>query len=164
MDKVIIRQVKINDLESCRFLEESCFDPNEAASKENIENRIMTYQEGFFVAQLGGQILGMINSGAIDSDDITNEEFKKLIGHVDSGKNIVIFSLVVHPDYQKIGIAKKLMLHFIDKAKEMGKEKVMLICKKNLIDYYKRYGFVYIGKLKSTHGGFEWHEMSLPII
>ena len=75
MTKLEIRQVTIDDLEACTRLEWSCFLPSEAAERESIEKRIKLFPQGFFVAELGGAIIGHINSAATNQNDITAEEF-----------------------------------------------------------------------------------------
>ena len=163
MDSVTIRPVTPTDIDACFTVESRCFHPSEAASKENIAIRAERFPQGFLVAQLNDQIVGLINSGATNKEDITDEAFKGLVGHDDDGKNIVVFSVAVLPEFQKQGIARQLILAFIEQAKKLNKENVMLICKDDLVDYYARYGFFYSGESSSTHGGFKWHEMVLPL-
>jgi ribosomal protein S18 acetylase RimI-like enzyme len=163
MGEVKIRNVAEHDLEACYTVESGCFLPSEAASRTRIEKRIKIFPQGFLVAELGDTVIGHINSGSTGKEDITDEAFKDLVGHDNDGHNIVIFSLAVLPEFQKRGIAKYLMLRFIEESKRLGKKKVMLICKSDLIAYYQRYGFIYVGQSASTHGGFKWHEMILPL-
>ncbi len=155
-----IRHVTERDVDACYAIESVCYT-SDAATTEKIQKRIEVFPEGFLVAELNGQIVGMINSGSTSKEDITDEAFKDMVGHVNDGKNIVIFSLVVLPEFQGTGVSKKLMSEFIGVSKGLKKEKILLICKSDLISYYQKYGFVYGGKSKSTHGGFEWHEMYL---
>ncbi|MBI9079037.1 MAG: GNAT family N-acetyltransferase [Pseudodesulfovibrio sp.] len=163
MTKLSIRTVEPDDLVACHTIECRCFSPSEAAWTSSLEKRINCYPEGFLVAEYDGIIVGQVNSGALHKDDITDEEFKQLIGHDPEGKNIVIFSLSVLPEFQKQGIAGKLLTNFIEHAREMGKDKIMLLCKDKLITYYSRYGFEDDGVSNSTHGGAEWHAMTLAL-
>jgi len=155
--------VEPNDLTACHTIEARCFPPSEAAWTTSLQTRINTYPEGFLVAEYDGLIVGQVNSGSTHKDDISDEEFKQLIGHDPDGKNIVIFSLSVLPEYQKQGIASKLISDFTRQARKMEKSKVMLLCKPELIDYYSRHGFEDQGTSESTHGGAQWHVMSLSL-
>ena len=101
----------------------------------------------------------MVNGAATNKDDISDEELKQLIGHDADGRNMVIFALAVLPEFQKRGIAKQLMLKFIEEAGRNKKEKVLLMCKQYLVAYYEGLGFTHAGLSRSTHGGAEWHEM-----
>ncbi|TVM03971.1 MAG: GNAT family N-acetyltransferase [Candidatus Brocadia sp. WS118] len=157
-----IRHVTEHDLDDCYAIESVCYT-SDAATREKIQKRIQVFPEGFLVAESNGHIMGMINSGSTNKEDITDEAFKDMVGHVRDGKNIVIFSLAVLPEFQGSGVSKKLMSKFIGASKDMKKEKILLICKADFISYYQKYGFLYGGKSKSTHGGFEWHEMYLSL-
>jgi predicted N-acetyltransferase YhbS len=160
MSELLIRNVKLSDLDQCFAVESAGFpDEEEAASKESIKTRIKTFPQGFLVAELDGRVIGIINSAATDKEDLADEELKKMVGHDPNGKSLVVFSLVVLPEYQKQGIARQLMLRFIEEADRLGKKKILLMCKSNLIEYYERMGFSHVGLSSSTHGGAEWHEM-----
>jgi ribosomal protein S18 acetylase RimI-like enzyme len=163
MNEVIVRNVQANDLDECYVVETSGFSAEEAASREMIRLRIDVFPQGFLVAELGGRVVGMVNGASTNKDDISDEELKQLIGHDAGGRNMVIFALAVLPEFQKRGIAKQLMLRFIEKAGQNKKEKIILMCKHYLIAYYEGLGFTHVGLSKSTHGGAEWHEMSLSL-
>lgn len=163
MKDFIIRNADIDDLPACHTIEANCFPPAEAAWTTSIRNRIEEYPEGYLVAEIDGNIVGQVNSGSTDKDDITDEEFKKLIGHDPDGRHMVIFSLSVHPEYQRRGIADKLMGEFIVQAREMGKSTIKLLCKGDLIPYYARHGFLDDGPSASEHGGAQWHSMTLHL-
>lgn len=163
MSEITIRNVSPRDLDECFLVENSGFSPEEAASRETIQLRIATFPEGFFVAEMDGKVVGMLNSAATDKDDLSDEELKQLIGHDPDGKNMVIFALAVLPAFQKRGIARRLMNRFVQEARQWEKENVLLICKRHLIAYYEGMGFIHAGLSKSTHGGAEWHEMYLPL-
>ena len=155
-----IRHVTKHDLDACYDVESVCYT-SDAATRENIQKRIQMFPEGFLVAESNGNIVGMINSASTNKEDITDEAFKDMVGHVKDGKNMVIFSLAVLPEFRGIGVSKKIMTKFIDVSKDLKKEKILLICKSNVIPYYQKYGFAYGGKSRSGYGGFEWHEMYL---
>ena len=161
--KLKIRNGKLEDLEACFILEGKTFPEEEAACKENIKIRLSKFAEGFIVGELEGKIIAHINSGSTNQEDITDEEFKGLIGHKDGGKNIVIFSVAVDPIHQKKGIAKIMMNKFIEISREMKKEKILLLCKDNLMEMYQKMGYKKIGISASTHGGAVWYEMELNL-
>jgi ribosomal protein S18 acetylase RimI-like enzyme len=163
MSDLTIRNVKLSDLDQCFEVESAGFPEEEAASKESIKTRIETFPQGFLVAELDGRIIGIINSAATDKEDLADEELKKMAGHDPNGKNLVVFSLAVLPEYQKRGFARQLMFKFIEEAKRLGRQKILLMCKRNLIEYYERMGFTHIGLSSSMHGGAEWHEMGFLV-
>jgi len=163
MNRLLIRNVLSHNLDDCFQVEISGFPPEEAASKETIKLRMDTFPQGFFVAELEGKIVGILNSAATDKNDLSDEELKQLIGHDPNGRNMVVFALAVLPEYRKQGIARQLMQRFIEEARKLEKQNVLLLCKQHLIVYYESLGFEHIALSKSTHGGAEWHEMRLKL-
>ena len=163
MNEVIIRHVLPEDLDDCFRVEISGFPPEEAATRGTVQLRMERFPQGFLVAQVDGKVVGMLNSGATNKDDISDEELKQLIGHDPAGKNMVVFALAVLPAFQKRGIARQLMSRFIEEARQHGKESVLLLCKQHLIAYYEKMGFAHLGLSKSTHGGAEWRQMRLAL-
>src|SRR5690606_19548550 len=109
--------------------------------------------EGFLVLEHDGKLIGMVNSGATNDDDMSDQDLKPLISHNPAGTNIVIFSLAVLPAYQQQGFAAQLLQAFIERSRQLGKRRIVLICKPALIPYYARFGFVEQGLSSATHGG-----------
>jgi len=163
MDSITIRSAQPTDLEQCYEVEISGFSPEEAASRETIKLRMNTFPQGFFVAENGVRVIGMINGGCTFKEDISDEELKQLIGHDPEGSNMVVFALVVLPEYRNMGIARQLMLHFAEESRRLNKQNVLLLCKQQLMSYYQNLGFEHLGESRSTHGGAAWHTMRLAL-
>lgn len=155
----VIRHVTAADLDRCYAIETLAYEGDEAATREKIATRIATWPDGFIVAEVDGQVAGFINSGAAFDVQMSDEAFKELIGHDPAGPNVVIMSVVVHPDYQGLGLAKRLLGEFIDRMREQGKATIHLMCKERHIPLYAGFGFAYIKPSESDHGGMAWHEM-----
>ncbi|NKF28692.1 GNAT family N-acetyltransferase [Pseudomonas sp. BGM005] len=159
----VIRHVTAADLDRCYAIETLAYEGDEAATREKIATRIATWPDGFIVAEMDGQVAGFINSGAAFDVQMSDEAFKELIGHDPAGPNVVIMSVVVHPDYQGLGLAKRLLGEFIDRMREQGKATIHLMCKERHIPLYAGFGFAYIKPSESDHGGMAWHEMILTL-
>ena len=157
-----IRQVVPGDLEACFEIETICFE-GAGATRTRIGRRIRKYPEGFLVATLGGAVVGFVNSGAFDSEDIADESLKDLVGHNPGGRHLVIFSLVVHPRAQNRGIARELLERIIEQAIADERESVLLDCRKHLIRYYESFGFAYRAISPARFGGHKWYEMNLEL-
>lgn len=158
-----IREVRLEDLDRCFHIESVSYEGDEAATREKIEQRIVTYPEGFIVLEIDNNIAGFINCGATNKVELSDESFKELVGHTSDGKHIVIMSVVVHPQYQGQGLAGKLLQNFIEKMTKLGKSEIFLICQKSLVPMYAKYGFKYMAPSVSDHGGLSWHEMSMQL-
>jgi ribosomal protein S18 acetylase RimI-like enzyme len=161
VSKLSIRQVKESDLERCFEIELASYAGDEAASKDKILTRIQRYPEGFIVLENKEEIVGFINAGATHAVELSDEEFKELVGHDSQGEYIVIMSVVVHPKYQGQNMANKLLASFINTMSQLGKTEIYLICQTELIPMYAKHGFIHMGESDSSHGGLSWHEMSL---
>ena len=158
--RVLVRRVEPRDVERCAAIEAACFPPEEAASPERVAQRAREFPDGFLVAELDGEVYGMVNGGASHAPDLADEDFKALIGHAPGGANLVIFSVAVHPDLQGRGLSTPLMEAYLARADAAGRAATLLLCKAPLVPYYARFGFIDRGHSSSTHGGARWHEMA----
>lgn len=161
--KFTIREACLTDLERITEIEAICFPAAEAAPKESFQERIAAFPESFLVGEIDGIMVGFINGCATNSPVIYDELFHSTQGHIADGKNLSVFGLDVIPEYQKQGIAAKLMKQFIEVAKSKGKENVILTCKDKLVHYYEYFGFKNDGISNSQHGGAKWFDMTLVL-
>lgn len=161
LNQLKFRCAKPEDIQRCYSIEQAGYSGDEAATREKIEQRIHTYPEGFLVAENEAEVVGFVNGGACHQVELSDEDFKDLIGHDPKGKHIVIMSVVVHPDYQGKGFARALMEQFIKQMRDLAKEDLYLICQTELIEFYEKCGFEYLNPSQSDHGGLAWHEMVL---
>ncbi|NWD06123.1 GNAT family N-acetyltransferase [Pseudomonas gingeri] len=158
-----VRRVQTTDLDRCFAIESIAYEGDEAATREKIATRIMTWPQGFIVLEVDGVVAGFVNSGAAFEVQMSDEAFKELIGHDPQGPHVVIMSVVVHPDYQGQGFAKRLMSAFIEQMHDLGKASIHLMCQERLVPFYGAFGFIYSKPSESDHGGMVWHEMILDL-
>lgn len=156
---LVLRCAELNDVEACHRIEAARYPEDEAASRESIQKRIEVFPQGFLVAEKEGEVIGFINGGATSKVDLADEEIKAMIGHDPKGENLVVMSVVVDEAVAGTGVAGKMMQAYVQSAWEEGRKAIFLLCKTHLIPFYEKYGFTYICKSASTHGGVEWHEM-----
>lgn len=158
-----LREVTPADLDACYEIESTAYAGDEAASREKIEKRIRDYPQGFLVLERDGQVVGMINGGATDHVQLSDESFKELVGHDPAGRHLVIMSVAVHPAHQRQGYASRLLAGYIERMRALGKQGIYLICQQQLIGFYQGFGFENLGESDSQHGGLSWFEMSLRL-
>ncbi|SQI34306.1 Predicted acetyltransferase [Leminorella richardii] len=163
VENVTIRTARAEDAERCYSIEISAYEGDEAATREKIAKRIAVYPEGFIVLESSEGVLGFINSGCAYDVVMSDEEFKELVGHDPQAPNVVIMSVVVHPDFQGKGYSSRLMAAFIERMKKMSKTHIHLMCKERHVELYKRFGFCYVKPSSSDHGGMSWHEMVMTL-
>ena len=156
-----IRQVTIDDLDRITEVEAVCFPAAEAAGRQAFLERIQSFPDCFFVAEIEGEIVGFINGAATDSRVIEDEMFEYCSLHNPYGAYISFFCMDVSPKWQHRGIAGELMEHMIEDARRRGRRGLILTCKDRLIGFYERFGYRNLGVSQSVHGGAVWYDMIL---
>lgn len=157
------RDAQLADADRCFEIETSAYEGDEAATHAKISKRIETYPEGFLIREVGGKIVGFINSGCAYVVEMSDEDFKELIGHDPDAPNVVIMSVVVDPAEQGKGHSKALMEAFIKRMRKIGKTTIHLMCKECHVPLYEKFGYQYLRPSASDHGGMTWHEMSMQL-
>jgi GNAT superfamily N-acetyltransferase len=101
------------------------------------------------------RLIGFITSTQSDSDLVTEEAMSS---HDPSGKAVCIYSVCTHPDFRGKGVASKLIKHYIEWIRNLKNEGVLcvdricLMSRAKLSDWYSKLGFEYIGKSEVQHG------------
>lgn len=151
------------DTDRCFEIETAAYEGDEAATREKIATRIAQYPEGFLIMELGGRIIGFINSGCAVEVVMSDEAFKELIGHDAAAPNVVIMSVVIDPAQQGKGYSSLLMRAFIERMAGLGKRTLHLMCKDRHVPLYEHFGYRYVQPSASDHGGMAWHEMVMEL-
>ena len=163
MDFSICR-VNQSDLDELTAVEAVCFPKEEAATRESLAARLDAFGNWFFAAKdENGKIIGMIDGMATDEESIDDAMFEDASLHKPNGRVQTVFGLDVLPQWRHRGVAGALMDAFVEAAKQAGREKVTLTCKKRLIGMYEHFGFRLIGQARSEHGGAQWFDMDLNL-
>lgn len=157
--KVMIRHATIEDLEKIAELEAACFPKEEAATKEAFIDRLQVYPNHFWLLEIDGHLVSMVNGMVTNSRILQDEMYAKSQLHDASGDWQMIFGVETKPEFQGKGYASKLLRQVISDAKQDGRKGVVLTCKKEKIGFYERLGFVSEGVSESEHGGVEWYLM-----
>jgi len=155
-----IRTADIQDLAAFEAIEEACFPPGEAASRDSLSKRLEIFPDHFWLLIQGGQLLGFINGMVTDNPTIIDDMFLHAGLHREAGKWQSVFGLAVAPQYRKKGYGARLIEHLILHAKSQKRAGITLTCKAPLIHYYQKFGFHDLGLSACTHRGVLWHDMS----
>lgn len=154
------RNVKLEDLPELVSIENKCFTQEEAATEAAFEKRIQLITDSFYVAEIDGTIVGLINGPVIERPEITDDLFSSIKQNPTTGGHQSILGLAVSPEYQKQGIASALLEHLEKVAATSKRETITLTCKEELIGYYEKQGYNNDGVSNSVHGGEVWYNMS----
>jgi ribosomal protein S18 acetylase RimI-like enzyme len=166
MDKKYeFRSIRPEEADQAAIIEEICFPPNEACSKEHMKERVVNAPELFLVAvdRSTGRLAGFLNGLATDEETFRDEFFTDANLHNPGGKNVMLLGLDVLPEYRGQGIAKALVFSYARRERENGREMLILTCLKSKVKMYEKMGFTDRGIAESTWGGEEWHEMNCQI-
>ncbi|MGN0368668.1 MAG: GNAT family N-acetyltransferase [Wujia sp.] len=161
MGEFYIRRAKTDDLEQIAQLEQLCFPEREAATKDTMKRRLEQYADYFFVLTISEKIVTMVNGMVTEQADLVDEMYEDEQLHNINGDWQMIFGVDTHPDYRKKGLATATLNAFIDNARNERRKGVVLTCKKSLIGYYEKFGFVSEGQSGSVHGNAVWYQMRL---
>ena len=161
MTDITIRTAVSEDLDQVTAIEAVCFPKAEAADRASFAHRLATFPDSFFVAVHDGKIIGFVNGCVTNEKTIRDEMYEDSSLHDPKGAYQSIFGLDVLPEYQRQGIAAKLMEQMIRDAKERGRKGLILTCKDRLIHYYEKFGYKNKGVSQSVHGGVVWYDMLL---
>ncbi len=159
--RFLIRAAEPRDLDEVFRVESACFPPAEGASYESLRDRLDAFRHSFFVAETNNKIVGLIDGCVTDLRLLEDQLYESTALHREDAPNVMIFGLAVDPDYQKHGIASRLMTTLIEESRCRGKKLISLTCKEHMIPFYERFGYVNEGVSDSAHGGVTWYNMTL---
>ena len=159
---IVIRKAEASDLDAVAALEEICFPPAEAASRESFRARLAVYPDYFLLLFLNGELVSFVDGFVTNERDLTDELYADASMHDPNGAWQMIFGVNTHPAYRRNGYAAKLIGEMIRNAESEKRKGVVLTCKSNLVSYYALFGFLDEGiSEESVHGGAVWHQMRL---
>ena len=154
-----IRKGTIQDAEALAAVEAECFPKAEAATAEQIAERLASYPNHFLLMVVEDKVVGFIDGMVTDDKDLADEMYADATLHNEKGDWQMIFGLNTIPAYRCLGLAGKLIEAFQQQAKEEGRKGIVLTCKDRLVHYYAKFGFENEGKSDSTHGDVVWYQM-----
>lgn len=165
LERFEFRNIKREETAQAAEIEQICFPPNEACSAKNMRDRVTRAPELFLVAidKETGKIAGFLNGLATDESVFRDEFFTDASLYNPKGENIMLLGLDVLPDYRGQGLARALVLKYLQREQENGRNIVLLTCLKSKVEMYEKFGFQDNGAANSTWGGEEWHEMSYTL-
>ena len=158
---MIIRSATLDDLDGLTEVENKCFPPNEAATREEFLSRLQTYPDHFWILEEDGKIVSFINGMVVNATTISDEMYEDTSYHNEEGQWQAIFGVNTLPEYRRRGYAAAVMEKVIETAKKQGRKGCILTCKEKMIHYYAKFGYKNYGISNSLHGGVVWYDMRL---
>lgn len=158
---MMIRTAQPADLPLLVQLERAGFPPAEAATPTQLEERLATYPDHFWLLFDGDRLVSLVDGMVTDEPHLTDAMYADASLHTEQGRWQMIFGVVTDPGYRRQGCAGQLLRRVIEDARAQGRCGVVLTCKDRLVHYYAGFGFVNEGVSASEHGGVQWFEMRL---
>ena len=156
-----IRTATIADIDAIAKVESLCFPQAEAATREQIAERVKAYENHFWLMLDEGKLIAFVDGMVTDEADLTDEMYEKADMHNEQGQWQMIFGVNTIPEYRRNGYAGELIKRAIADAKEQGRKGLVLTCKDKLVRYYAKFGFENEGVSESEHGNVVWNQMRL---
>ena len=157
----MIRTATPDDLEELYQIEKACFSPNEAATRSELSERLKIYPNHFLLLIKDSKIISFINGFVTNQKDLSDAMYENATLHDENGDWQMIFGVNTLPNYRRNGYAGMLIEKTLETAKKEKRLGVVLTCKKQLVSYYSKFGFVDEGISESKHGGEVWNQMRL---
>lgn len=120
-----LERMKIEDLNQLLVIEKICFNKIDAYSKDDFLREFDLHPRGFVVATIQGQLVGYV------------------LGYVESGEG-EIDSIAVDPDFQEIGVGRRLLVIIEESFRTAGVEYCHLQVRErntNALEFYRGNGF-----------------------
>jgi ribosomal protein S18 acetylase RimI-like enzyme len=165
LEKYAFRTIRFDEADEAAEIEQICFPPHEACSKENMKERVKTAPELFLVAidRSTGKMAGFLNGLATDETIFRDEFFTEASLYNPKGKNVMLLGLDVLPEHRLQGLATELVNQYAKAEQKNNRNRLILTCLDAKVKMYEKMGFVDQGLANSTWGGEEWHEMSYQL-
>jgi predicted GNAT family N-acyltransferase len=159
---MFIRTAITDDLKMITAVEQECFPPSQAASEDLFRDRLRLYPDHFLLLFDGDRLVSFLDGFTTDEEDLSDRMYDDAYMHDENGAWQMIFGVNTIPSYRQRGCAALLIKQAIAKASREGRKGLVLTCKKELIEYYSRFGFVNEGVTElSVKGGVCWYQMRL---
>ena len=155
--------VREDEAEEVSEVEAACFPPGEACTPERMKERISAAKDIFLVVKdkAAGSIIGFVNGIATNDTELKDQFYTDASLHDTDGKNVMICSVCVLPEYRKQGIAREMICEYCRRESARNRKKLILTCKKEKVRMYEKFGFVDMGTSDSSWGGTSWNQMEL---
>lgn len=160
-EKYEFRNIRPEEGEEAADIEQICFPPNEACSREMMNERAKNVPEFFLVAmdRETGRMAGFLTGLATAETVFKDEFFMNTSLNDPQGKNIMLLSLNVRPEYRGQGLARELMSVYMRRERANGRSCLYLTCLDDKVKMYRKMGYKDLGISGSTWGGDVWHDM-----
>ncbi len=156
-----IRNATPADLDTVSMIEAACFPAAEAATRESFAARLAVFPDHFWLVEEDGEIVAFLNGAVINTEYIPDSCYEHADCHKADGDWQALFGINTLPAHRKKGIGGLMLRTMIENARKKGRKGCILACKDKLRPYYESFGYEFVARSASTHGGAAWNDMIL---
>jgi predicted amidohydrolase/ribosomal protein S18 acetylase RimI-like enzyme len=113
--KIILRQIEEKDFDEIIAMQKECFPNMEPWRKDQLQSHLDIFPEGQVCVELEGKIIGTCSSLIINFDEYDDQHTYDEItdngyitNHDSEGYNLYGIEVMVHPDYRRMKIGRRL--------------------------------------------------------
>lgn len=99
---MILRTATSADLAALTVVERACFPPAEAATEQQLAERLRVYPHHFWLLEDDGKLVAFLDGMATDEPTIQDEMFANVSMHNEQGAWQTIFGLNTLPEYRRL--------------------------------------------------------------
>lgn len=131
--KMILRQIERRDFDEIIELQKVCFPNMEPWTKEQLQSHIDIFPEGQLCVEFDGKLIGSCSSLIINFDEydeqhtydeITDEGY--ITNHDPEGYNLYGIEVMVHPEYRRMKIGRRLYEARKNLAQELNLKSIII--------------------------------------
>ena len=137
MDK-IMRTATLADLDAVAAVEAACFPAAEAATREELADRLAHYGDHFWLLFDGGTLIAFVDGMVTDRADLTDDLYADASLHDAHGAWQMIFGVNTLPDYRRHGYAGQLIERAIADARAQALLREVRIRERGRVGIYPR--------------------------
>ncbi|GIP40382.1 hydrolase YhcX [Paenibacillus sp. J31TS4] len=131
--KIILRNIEHKDIDELIALQQICFPHMEPWTREHLRSHLAIFPEGQFCVEYDGKIIGSCSSLLINFDEYDdNHSWEQITAngyitnHDPTGLDLYGIEVMVHPDYRRMKIGRRLYDARKALAKEMNLKSILI--------------------------------------
>lgn len=131
--KMIIRNIEAKDFDAIIEMQKLCFPNMKPWERAHLESHVELFREGQFCVEYDGEIIGSCSSLIINFDEyddqhtwdeITDNGY--ITNHDPEGYNLYGIEVMVHPEYRRMKIGRRLYEARKDLARELNLKSIII--------------------------------------
>ena len=156
-----VRTAEMDDLEALVAIECASMPENERVGLTRLAERLALFRHHYAVLIDEEKPVGFAGGLCTDHVALENEHLEKAVLHRETGAFQSVMQLMVLPEYRGEGGGALLVSEMLRRAREEGRQGVILAAPDEATLFFDRFGFFLKGVSRTFHTGTVWYDMIL---